>query len=163
MPFSLPVTLPDTLSAVVDHHLGQWLGAVHPPGLEPDLQQPGDSFMAERQLVLAGSDFVAEQLRRVPVMAWRLVEDQRLSRSLAPGEMAQLLSQQLDAAVTEEQFAQALRRFRQQHQVRIIWRDITRQASTMDTTRDLSDRADAWLEQAYRWVYAQLESELGTP
>ncbi len=163
MPFSLPVTLPDTLSAVVDHHLGQWLGAVHQAGLEPDLQQLGDSFMAELQLVLAGSDFVAEQLRRDPVMAWRLVEDQRLSRSLAPGEMAQLLSQQLDAALTEEQFAQALRRFRQQHQVRIIWRDITRQASTMDTTRDLSDMADACLEQAYRWVYAQLESEFGTP
>ena len=100
MPFSLPVTLPDTLSAVVDHHLGQWLGAVHQAGLEPDLPQLGDSFMAELQLVLAGSDFVAEQLRRDPVMAWRLVEDQRLSRSLAPGEMAQLLSQQLDDALT---------------------------------------------------------------
>src|SRR5690606_7193445 len=137
MPFSLPVTLLDTLIAVVDHQLGQWLGAVHQAGLEPDLQQLGDSGSAELQLVLAGSDLVADQLRSDPVRAWRLVEDQRLSRSLAPGEMAHLLSQQLDAALTEEQFAQALRRFRQQHQVRIIWRDITRQASTMDTTRDL--------------------------
>src|SRR5690606_39586654 len=111
----------------------------------------------------AGSDFVAEQLRRDPHMLWRLMEEEHLHRSLRSGEMAELLTEALTGVETEEQMAQALRRFRQQQQVRIIWRDITRQAATMATTRDLSDMADACLEQAYRWVYDQLTDGFGTP
>src|SRR5690554_3323821 len=163
MSFSLPATLPTALRTVVDHHLAQWLGAVHEAGLESRLGQLGDAFMGELQQVLAGSDFVAEQLRRDPGMAWRLTEDGRLWRSLAAGEMASLLAQALADAATEEQLAQRLRRFRQQHQVRIIWRDLTRQAPTMETTWDLSDMADACLEQAYQWVYRELASSFGTP
>lgn len=163
MSFSLPATLPAALHSVVDHHLAQWLAAVRQAGLEADLALLGDSFMSELQQVLAGSDFVAEQLRRDPAMAWRLTQERQLWRSLVPGEMASLLAAALADSASEEQLAQRLRRFRQQHQVRIIWRDLTRQAATMETTRDLSDMADVCLDQAYQWVYQQLASDFGTP
>ena len=163
MPFSLSARLPDTLQPLLDHHLSQWLWAVRQAEREDQLSQLGDSFMTELEQVLVCSDFVAEQLRRDPDMAWRLVQDGRLWRTLKSGEMAQLLSAALAGCETEEQVAQALRRFRQQHQVRIIWRDITRQAPTMETTRDLSDMADACLQQANQWVYQQLVSGFGTP
>ena len=163
MPFSLPATLPSSLRTLVEHHLTQWVGAVGQAGLEAELARLGEPTRAELERVLAGSDFVAEQLRRDPHMLWRLLDDQRLHRSLRSGEMAELLAGALRDVDTEEQMAQALRRFRQQQQVRIIWRDITRQAATMETTRDLSDMADACLEQAYRWVYSQLVEGFGTP
>ena len=163
MSLSLPATLPASLQRLVDHHLTQWQLAVRQAGLESSLPQLGDTFMAELQQVLVGSDFVAEQLRRDPYMAWRLVEDQRLWRSLAPGEMAELLAAALAPATNEDELARLLRRFRQQHQVRIIWRDLLRHASTMETTQDLSDMADVCLDQGYRWLYRHMAESLGTP
>lgn len=163
MSLSLPATLPASLQRLVDHHLTQWQLAVRQAGLESSLPQLGDAFMAELQQVLVGSDFVAEQLRRDPHMAWRLVEDQRLWRSLAPGEMAELLADALSSVTTEDELARLLRRFRQQYQVRIIWRDLLRHASTMETTQDLSDMADVCLEQGYRWLYRHMTDSMGTP
>lgn len=167
MPFSLPATLPSALRILVDHHLAQWFAAVREAGLEARLVQLDDTFMAELRRVLAASDFVAEQLRRDPGMAWRLMQDGRLWRSLNNGELAEMLADSIAEAQaqadTEEQLAQTLRRFRQQQQVRIIWRDVTRQAPTMETTRDLSDMADACLQQAYQWVYQQLVEGFGVP
>ncbi|HIZ50773.1 MAG TPA: bifunctional [glutamate--ammonia ligase]-adenylyl-L-tyrosine phosphorylase/[glutamate--ammonia-ligase] adenylyltransferase [Candidatus Pseudomonas excrementavium] len=163
MSLSLPATLPASLQRLVDHHLTQWQLAVRQAGLESSLPQLGDAFMAELQQVLVGSDFVAEQLRRDPHMAWRLVEDQRLWRSLAPGEMVELLADALSSVTTEDELARLLRRFRQQYQVRIIWRDLLRHASTMETTQDLSDMADVCLEQGYRWLYRHMTDSMGTP
>lgn len=163
MSLSLPPALPVVLQRLVDHHLTQWRLAVREAGLEADLAQLGDTFITELQQVLAASDFVAEQLRRDPHMAWRLVEDQRLWRSLAVGEMTELLAATLASATNEEELARLLRRFRQQHQVRIIWRDVLLHAPTLETTRDLSDMADVCLEQGYRWLYRQLSESLGTP
>ncbi|EZQ18647.1 bifunctional glutamine-synthetase adenylyltransferase/deadenyltransferase [Halopseudomonas bauzanensis] len=163
MSLSLPLTLPASLQRLVDHHLAQWRLAVQQAGLASSLPQLGDTFMSELQQVLVGSDFVAEQLRRDPHMAWRLVEGERLWRSLAPGEMAELLAEALAPATTEDELARLLRRFRQQHQVRIIWRDLLRHAATMETTQDLSDMADVCLEQGYRWLYRHMSESLGTP
>lgn len=163
MSFSLPSRLPSALKPVVVHHLAQWQEAIGAAGLESRLAELGDDFLVQLRHVLAGSDYVAEQLRRDPMMAWRLVEDQRLWRPLADQEMAGLLTEALAAVTTGEQVAQALRRFRQEQQVRIIWRDLTRLASTMQTTRDLSDMADTCIEQAYQWTYQELVATFGTP
>lgn len=163
MSLSSPASMPINVQRLVDHHLAQWRLALHQAGLESSLHELGEQFLSELPQVLAGSDFVAEQLRRDPQMAWRLVEDQRLWRSLAPGELAELLAEAVAPAMTEEELARLLRRFRQQQQVRIIWRDLLRHAATMETTRDLSDMADACLEQGYRWLYRHLSAGLGEP
>lgn len=163
MPFSLPASIPASLRAQADHHLDQWRAAVRDAGLESRLETLGESFHTQLQTVLAVSDFVAEQLRRDPAMAWRLVEDDLLARNLRPGEMGELLAERLEGVVDEQELGRVLRRFRQQQQVRIIWRDLTRQAATMQTTRELSDMADACIEQAYRWLYAKLCENTGVP
>jgi hypothetical protein len=56
-----------------------------------------------------------------------------------------------------------LRRARNRHQVRIIWRDLTRQADLVQTCRDLSDMADATIDQAYQWLYPRHCQQFGTP
>ncbi len=47
--------------------------------------------------------------------------------------------------------------------MRIIWRDLTRQADLVQTCRDLSDMADASIDQAYQWLYQRHCQQFGTP
>ncbi|MFO7704826.1 MAG: bifunctional [glutamate--ammonia ligase]-adenylyl-L-tyrosine phosphorylase/[glutamate--ammonia-ligase] adenylyltransferase, partial [Halopseudomonas sp.] len=163
MPFSAPLPLPDSLQPLVQHHQDQWRAAVIRAGLETKVAELDERFANSLGSVLAGSDFVAEQLRRDPLIAWRLVEDDLLWRSLGKDDMSRMLASALASVCSEEELAQALRRFRQQQQVRIIWRDLTRMAATAETTRDLSDMADACIELAYQWLYAQACTTWGTP
>ena len=163
MSFSLPGNLPPSLEPLVAHHLEQWWGALQDVGLASRTAALGEAFLTELKHVVAGSDYVAEQLRRDPEMAWRLTADGRLWRTLADGEMAGFLADALTDVTTEDQLAQRLRRFRHEQQVRIIWRDLTRQAATMETTRDLSDMADTCIEQSYQWVYQDVSEVFGLP
>ncbi|WP_022961423.1 bifunctional [glutamate--ammonia ligase]-adenylyl-L-tyrosine phosphorylase/[glutamate--ammonia-ligase] adenylyltransferase [Halopseudomonas pelagia] len=163
MPFSSPLPLPESLQPLIQHHQDQWHAAITRAGLKDRLPELGEQFVQGLGVVLAGSDFVAEQLRRDPLMAWRLVEDDLLWRSLGKDDMSRMLALALAAVDSEDQLAQTLRRFRQQQQVRIIWRDLTRMAATAETTRDLSDMADACIEQSYQWLYTQSCVALGTP
>ena len=162
MVFSPPSPLPDTLTSLVDHHLAQWHAAAAQTGAgQPEAL--GADFAAELRHVLAGSDFVAEQLRRDPAMAWRLVSGDLLWRSLASAEMGGMLESALQGADSEDTLGQMLRRFRQEQQVRIIWRDLTRRADTAETVRDLSDMADHCIDAAYQWLYADSCLTQGTP
>ena len=162
MVFSPPSPLPDTLTSLVDHHLAQWHAAAAQTGAgQPEAL--GADFAAELRHVLAGSDFVAEQLRRDPAMAWRLVSGDLLWRSLASAEMGEMLESALQGADSEDALGQMLRRFRQEQQVRIIWRDLTRRADTAETVRDLSDMADHCIDAAYKWLYADSCLTQGTP
>ena len=60
-------------------------------------------------------------------------------------------------------FRSYLRRQRTRHQVRIVWRDLTRQADLVETCRDLSDMADACIDLAYQWLYQRHCQQFGVP
>lgn len=105
--------------------------------------------------VCAASDFVSEQVSRDPQMLLQLAERGWLDRSFAPTEMRDALNEQIAACDNEDALALTLRRFRTRQQVRIIWRDLTRQADLAETCRDLSDLADASVDLAYHWLYTR--------
>ena len=109
---------------------------------------PQERRNAWRQ-VSALSDFVAEQAQRDPQMFVALAESGELERSLAPGELRQQLEVQLNECADEDALGRCLRRFRNRQQLRIIWRDFSRQAALGETCRDLSDLADACIDLAY--------------
>src|SRR5690606_7817391 len=113
--------------------------------------------------VLALSDFVAEQARRDPQMFVALAESGELERSLAPGELRQQLEVQVADCADEDALGRCLRRFRNRQQLRIIWRDFSRQAALAETCRDLSDLADACIDLAYHWLYPRHCAQFGTP
>ncbi|MCL5042472.1 MAG: bifunctional [glutamate--ammonia ligase]-adenylyl-L-tyrosine phosphorylase/[glutamate--ammonia-ligase] adenylyltransferase [Gammaproteobacteria bacterium] len=164
MPMTPPFPLPDSLQPLVAHHRQQWLHAVEQAGLTARLAELDARFEQSLDIVLAGSDFVAEQLRRDPELAWGLeAADGLLWRRLRQGELSELLAAELAEVTAEEPLLKVLRRFRNRHQLRLIWRDLTRQAATMETTRELSDLADTCIEQAYQWHYQQAHESLGTP
>lgn len=125
-----------------------------------------DWFKRNRQAlvrVLTASDFVFEQVSRNPKCLLGLVEQGLLERRLDQGELRAHLQASLERCTDEDGLAQSLRRFRQQQQVRIIWRDLTRQADLTETCRDLSDLADSSIDLTYRWLYARFCAQFGTP
>ncbi|MBC3210031.1 bifunctional [glutamate--ammonia ligase]-adenylyl-L-tyrosine phosphorylase/[glutamate--ammonia-ligase] adenylyltransferase [Pseudomonas sp. SWRI111] len=113
--------------------------------------------------VTAASEFVIEQSVRDPLMLLSLVQSGELDRAFAPGELCAQIAAAVNAAQSEDELGRALRRQRARHQVRIIWRDLTRQADLVQTCRDLSDMADACIDQAYQWLYSRHCEQFGTP
>ncbi|MGY1881552.1 bifunctional [glutamate--ammonia ligase]-adenylyl-L-tyrosine phosphorylase/[glutamate--ammonia-ligase] adenylyltransferase [Pseudomonas reactans] len=113
--------------------------------------------------VCAASDFVIEQSVRDPLMLLELVAWGELDRGFAPDELCGQIAGAVQQAETEDELGRVLRRQRTRQQVRIIWRDLTRQADLVQTCRDLSDMADASIDQAYQWLYQRHCVQFGTP
>ncbi|KFE46379.1 bifunctional [glutamate--ammonia ligase]-adenylyl-L-tyrosine phosphorylase/[glutamate--ammonia-ligase] adenylyltransferase [Pseudomonas syringae] len=113
--------------------------------------------------VCAASDFVAEQICRDPQMLLDLADSGELERSFVPGELRGQIAAALSEAAGEDELGRNLRRQRTRQQVRIIWRDLTRQADLVETCRDLSEMADASIDLACRWLYTRHCEQLGTP
>ncbi|NQD81304.1 bifunctional [glutamate--ammonia ligase]-adenylyl-L-tyrosine phosphorylase/[glutamate--ammonia-ligase] adenylyltransferase, partial [Pseudomonas sp. CrR14] len=126
--------------------------AAWPPLLKEQLQR-----------VAAASDFVTQQGVRDPQMLLDLAASGELERRLAPGELREQLAQLLSECDDENDLARSLRRFRNRQQLRIIWRDVSRQADLVETCRDLSDLADACIDLAYHWLYPRHCEQFGTP
>ncbi|MBK5378157.1 bifunctional [glutamate--ammonia ligase]-adenylyl-L-tyrosine phosphorylase/[glutamate--ammonia-ligase] adenylyltransferase [Pseudomonas sp. TH43] len=113
--------------------------------------------------VSAASEFVIEQSVRDPLMLLSLVQSGELDRPYAAGELCAQIAAAVNAAQSEDELGRVLRRQRARHQVRIIWRDLNRQADLVQTCRDLSDMADATIDQAYQWLYSRHCQQFGTP
>lgn len=113
--------------------------------------------------VCAASDFVTEQVCRDPHMLLDLAESGELERSFAAGELRGQLAAAVAQANSEEELGRNLRRQRTRQQVRIIWRDLTRQADLVETCRDLSEMADGCIDLAYRWLYERHCQQFGMP
>ena len=113
--------------------------------------------------VCAASDFVADQVSRDPLMLLDLAEAGELERSFQPGELLGQLANAVVQAASDDELGRNLRRQRTRQQVRIIWRDLTRQADLVETCRDLSDMADGCIDLAYKWLYERHCQQFGTP
>lgn len=113
--------------------------------------------------VSAASNFVIEQVSRDPEMLLQLADAGLLERSLKVGEMRSLLSEELQDVEDENSLQRTLRRFRNRQQVRIIWRDLTRQAGLAETCADLSALADTCVDLAYQWLYVRHCEQHGVP
>ncbi|WP_342653838.1 bifunctional [glutamate--ammonia ligase]-adenylyl-L-tyrosine phosphorylase/[glutamate--ammonia-ligase] adenylyltransferase [Pseudomonas sp. F3-2] len=113
--------------------------------------------------VCSASDFVAEHVARDPLMLLELAESGELERSFGAGELHGQIARAVVEATTDDELGRNLRRQRTRQQVRIIWRDLTRQADLVETCRDLSDMADGSIDLAYRWLYERHCQQFGTP
>ncbi|WP_028693467.1 bifunctional [glutamate--ammonia ligase]-adenylyl-L-tyrosine phosphorylase/[glutamate--ammonia-ligase] adenylyltransferase [Pseudomonas cremoricolorata] len=158
----LPLDLPATLRPLVVRNQ-QFLEEAITAHPELDLQRLSAEQRQQFDQVAAASDFVMQQLQREPGMLFELLESGALARAYAAGELRARISAVAQAAQSEDELARSLRRERNRQQVRIIWRDITRQAALGETCRDLSDLADACIDQAYQWLYPRHCQQFGTP
>ncbi len=125
------------------------------------LTAQGDAFWQQLARVWACSDYAAGQCSRHPQWLAELPDD--LGRSYPAGHYAATLQRLLAAVDNEEQLHRELRRFRNREMVRIVWRDLTRLAALEETTGDLSDLADACIDQTLGWLYRWACTNWGTP
>ena len=162
---SLPslVEIPSLLSPLINRHRQSFTDAAAAAESAPGLDQWSAERWLEFDRVCAASDFVLEQAVREPGLLLELVDSGDLDRGFAPGELCAQVSAAVRQADSEEALGKTLRRQRSRHQVRIVWRDLTRQADLVQTCRDLSDMADACIDQAYQWLYPRHCLQFGTP
>ncbi len=130
--------------------------------LQQRLQQD-PVFAQQLALVWGCSDFVAEQCSADPALFQRLVESGDLAQSYDADAYLQRLQQQLAEVSGEEQLSQQLRIFRRREMIRIVWRDFTRSAPMLETTRDATLLAEACIVKALGILHRLLCAQLGTP
>jgi glutamate-ammonia-ligase adenylyltransferase len=111
--------------------------------------------------VLACSPFVAELARRQPALLLDLLEGGTLWQTLPESGFRDDLQRQMSVAGAE--LGVVLRRYRQRHMLRIVWRDFCRLADTRETVRDTSLLAEACIAQALVSSQAELERRFGVP
>lgn len=164
---SLPslAALPATLKPLAERAEQNFRTAI--AAFSPEQIESFDGWSDERHAdfarVTAGSDFVAEQVQRDPAFLLELAATGELERGLQPGEMGAQLEALLHDCADEDDLGRRLRRFRRRQQVRIIWRDLTRRSDLAGTCRDLSDLADACIDQSLGWLYQRHCQQFGVP
>jgi len=120
-----------------------------------------EPFAGQLPRVLACSPFVTDLARRKPDLLLGLLRGRELLETLDEGAFRAELGARLAAEGAE--LGLELRRFRQHHMLRIVWRDFCRLADTLETVRDTSLLAEACIEAAVVYSQAQLERRFGVP
>jgi len=120
-------------------------------------------IFAVMKKVFAFSDFVAGSCIRNPQMLADLIISGDIKRRYAKGEYNNKLKIFLSEVKENNNISSMLRRFRLREKVRIAWRDLAGWADLLETMADLSNFADACLEEALSILYKSLCSEYGNP
>lgn len=127
----------------------------------------GDAAQSQRyhQLVavLAASDYAVERIVRKPQTFLALVRSGLLDRSYSPGELAVRLRNSLEGCSDEKDLMVRLRLFRHEQMLRILWRDLNRLAPLPEIMQDLTDLADASIDESLTLLYAWTSAVFGTP
>tara|TARA_B110000908_G_scaffold72242_1_gene87193 strand:- start:1153 stop:4101 length:2949 start_codon:yes stop_codon:yes gene_type:complete len=109
------------------------------------------------------SEFIAMSCSKNPVMLKQLVDSGDLYTTYKSHEIDSRLSKHLNGAITEHDLFRLLRQFRNREVVRIIWRDLNKEADLEETTADMTSLAEACLQQALDFLYRIACDAWGTP
>lgn len=159
----LLITRPDTLQATEQHAINTFLEALKADDLLAGYEAWSDDKKQQLSRVLTASDYVLEQARRNPQLLLMLEASGELDKAISTQQIVEQVNSVVMSCTSEDELLTALRKERNRQQVRIIWRDITRQADLVATCKDLSDFADASIDGAYQWLYKEQTKLFGTP
>ncbi|WP_020679343.1 bifunctional [glutamate--ammonia ligase]-adenylyl-L-tyrosine phosphorylase/[glutamate--ammonia-ligase] adenylyltransferase [Marinobacterium rhizophilum] len=154
--------IPQPLHGLVEQHW-QTLADVLEPLQFGAGALSADDFARQLTQVLVGSDYVAAQLIKLPALLQDLLDKGDLVRDYPAGHYREQLAMVLAAVNDEAGLHRALRQFRHREMVRIIWRDLTRQADMRRTTLELSWLADTCIDLTLERLYQDACEKWGTP
>ncbi|MDL1964920.1 MAG: bifunctional [glutamate--ammonia ligase]-adenylyl-L-tyrosine phosphorylase/[glutamate--ammonia-ligase] adenylyltransferase [Deltaproteobacteria bacterium] len=120
-------------------------------------------IFAVMKKIFAFSDFVVRGCIHNPQMLADLIISGDIKRRYAKDEYNHKLKIFLSEAKENNNLSEMLRCFRLREKVRIAWRDLAGWADLPETMADLSNFADACLEEGLSAFYESLCSEYGTP
>jgi len=113
--------------------------------------------------VLSLSDYVADALPRDHAWFAAVIQNDRIHQPVTGNDFAQWLNDLSHGATKEEEWHLALRKLRRRAMVHIIWRDALKLASTLETTRALSELADTCVNASLAFLSPLLEARYGQP
>lgn len=103
---------------------------------------------------------------RHPELWFELLDSGLLQKSLSLADYYQLLQQRFNSLadpVTDAELMKTLRLFRQQHMLRIAWRDLAGISGTLETLRNLTDLAEACVDNTLELLHQDMCKQLGEP
>lgn len=153
--------LPASLAPLQRQARQRWQSALSESGA--DMACLSAAQQASVLNVFALSEFVLDHACRDPHLFLQQLETGELSTRQDHNSLTRALSPHLNLCTSEDELQTLLRRFRNRQQLRIIWRELTRQSCLETTTTELSALADVCIEQAYQWLYARHCQQSGTP
>ena len=111
------------------------------------------------------SDFVATTSCRRAELWFELVDNGLLDKPLSLDDYAAELNQLLPGlpVANDNALMQALRLYRHKHMLRIAWRDLAGTANTQQTLQELTDLAEACVDNTLEYLYQQQCHQLGVP
>ena len=156
-PAQLLSLVPQSLQQTVSHYWQDWCDGGNEAVQDPELD------LAVMGRIWACSEFVARTCIRKPEVLNRLVAE-----GFEQGRALQDYGQQVAAAIeqagsAEEELMRLLRQLRQQEMMRIAWRDLAGLADVETVLHELSDLAEAVIEQTLKHLYLQATEALGEP
>jgi len=158
------LTLHASLESNFQHHWQKFSDAAQAEfSLQFTSLAENQELMDELARVWIGSDFVAELCCASPSMLFDLIDSGDLQRNYSKQDYIDKFVVRLQVVNSEDELMRELRLFRQRELARIIWRDLARTASLMDTTTHVSWLADICIDQALEWLYQQACERWGTP
>lgn len=130
----------------------------------PDMVATLDEEQARTLLhVWSGSHFAAELCCREPSVLKTLMDSDELTQVCTPNKYQEKCQAALRVTDNEASLMKALRQWRNREMLRIVWRDLTQQASLQQTVNELSAMADAAVMQTVDRLYEWYSKKYGVP
>ncbi len=124
-------------------------------------EQPEQAAQLAR--VWVASDYVAQIAIDHPSVFTDWLQKKWMTTPLSQTEMCAYLDRSLDGAGDDKGFDRALRQFRRDMMLRIVWRDLCRLAPMTETTADMTALAEVVIQAAIRYHHESLSSRFGKP
>jgi [glutamine synthetase] adenylyltransferase / [glutamine synthetase]-adenylyl-L-tyrosine phosphorylase len=141
--------------AIAQHHLTS-------PKRLLDGRVSVEAFSRQITRAFVGSEYLAKTCVQYPELLIELISSGELFTPLRERGYVELVAA-AGACQTDVDLDKTLRRHRHRAMVRIIWRDLNRLASMVETTAELSRFADTAIQQAAAFHYRQLVVQHGVP
>jgi len=161
-------SIPAELIADLDKFQQRWQDAAE-PAVQTQLQSIADqSLIRQLSKAVVGSDFIAKHFIQTPGLLIGLLQNTELNlqQPLSRGAICSWVQKQItntDNRQDDAALDKALRIARRDFMLRTVWRDLNRLASLQQTTRELSNFADACIAATLNFHYQKLTEKYGVP
>lgn len=161
VPAALLSRVPPSLHARVSAHWQTWQTACE----QQQLSAHPDMDVSLLGYVWACSDFAAATICRQPQRWLDMAASGLLENSLSLDDYKKSLQSLIDPLqpANDVLLMQILRQFRQQHMLRIAWRDLSDLATTSETLKNLTELAETCVDVILEYLYQDQCKLLGTP
>lgn len=121
-----------------------------------------EDFSLQLTRAFVGSEYLAKTCVQQPQLLLDLIASGELFEAL-PMQGYVDLKAAVEACESDAELDKTLRCHRHKAMVRLIWRDLNRTATMVETTAELSCFADTAIQQAAAFHYRQLAAQYGVP